>query len=189
MCGAMLCMAIPGAGLLSQLSPMMQEEGLAPQIAAFGVTGYAIGQVLGRIVAGFYLDRANPRIVGFAFTFFPAAGFLMLGLLDLSPWIAVFAVLLVGVQQGAEIDLFAWFTARRYGLVRYGRVYGWIIAMGWLGNASGIVAFGWLHDLWGSFAFSELVGAGLLAVGAVMIALVKTEPDETKLVDKMAAVG
>ncbi len=181
MCGAMLCMAIPGAGLISQLSPMVQEEGLSPQIAAFGVTGYAIGQVVGRIVAGYYLDRANPRVVGFAFTFVPAAGFLMLGLFDLSPWIAVFAVLLVGIQQGAEIDLFAWFTARRYGLARYGTVYGWIIAMGWLGNATGIVAFGWLHDFAGSYVVAELMGAGLLAIGAVMIALVRTEPDDSNV--------
>lgn len=181
MCGAMLCMAIPGAGLISQLSPMMQEEGLAPQIAAFGITGYAIGQVLGRIVAGYFLDRANPRVVGFVFTFVPAAGFLLLGLLDLTPWIAVFAVLLVGIQQGAEIDLFAWFTARRYGLARYGSVYGWIIAMGWIGNASGIVAFGWMHDYAGSYVVAELIGAGLLAMGAVMIALVKTEPDQAGL--------
>ncbi len=178
MCGAMLCMAIPGAGLISQMSPMVQEEGLSPQIAAFGVTGYAIGQVLGRIVAGYYLDRTNPRVVGFVFTFVPAAGFLMLGLFDLSPWIAVFAVLLVGIQQGAEIDLFAWFTARRYGLARYGTIYGWIIAMGWLGNASGIVAFGWLHDYAGNYVVAELMGAGLLAIGAVMIALVKTEPED-----------
>jgi MFS family permease len=178
MCGAMLCMAIPGSGLISQLSPMVQEEGLSPQIAAFGITGYAIGQVLGRIVAGYFLDRTNPRVVGFVFTFFPAAGFLMLGLFDLSPWLAVFAVLLVGVQQGAEIDLFAWFTARRFGLSRYGTVYGWIIAIGWIGNAAGIVAFGWMHDYAGSYVVAELMGAGLLALAAVMIAAVKTEPDD-----------
>ncbi len=175
LCAAMICMAIPGAGLISQISPIVQEEGIAAQVAAFGVTGYAIGQVSGRIIAGYFLDRANPRIVAFAFTFVPAIGFVLLAALNLPAWGAVVAVALVGVQQGAEIDLFAWFTARRFGIARYGTVYGWIIAAGWVGNAAGIVGFGWMHDATGNYQVAEAIAAGLLIAGAVLIAIVRLD--------------
>jgi MFS family permease len=174
--GSMICIAIPGAGLVSQISPLVQEEGIGPTMAALGVTGYAVGQVVGRIVAGWFLDRADPRRVAFLFTFVPALGFVMLAAADLPAWVAVVAVGLVGVQQGAEIDLFAYFTARRFGVARYGTIYGWIIAAAWVGNAAGIVGFGQLYDAFGNYQIAEAIAAGLLMLGAVLIAVVRINP-------------
>lgn len=180
---AMICMAIPGAGLVSQISPLVQEEGMSARAAALGVSAYAIGQVLGRIIAGWFLDRARPQLVGFIFTLVPAIGFIVLAAAVPPWWLVVIAVGLVGVQQGAEIDLFAYFTARRFGMARYGTIYGWIIAAGWAGNAAGIVTFGWLHDAQGNYVLAEAIAAALLAVGAVLIAMVRLNaPSHTPLV-------
>jgi MFS family permease len=170
---AMICMAVPGAGLLTQISPLVQEEGVAARTAAFGITAYALGQVAGRIIAGWFLDRANPRIVGFFFTMVPAIGLVMLAGFDLPSAAAIGAVALVGIQQGAEIDLFAYFTARRFGLAHYGAIYGWVIAAGWVGNAAGILLFGWLHDFAGNYSAAEAVGAVLMAIGAMTIFMVR----------------
>jgi predicted MFS family arabinose efflux permease len=171
--GSIICISIAGAGLISQMSPLLQEEGLSPVTAALGVTGYAVGQVGGRLIAGWFLDRANPQVVAFVFTFVPALGFLMLGQFALPAWAAIAAVAMVGVQHGAEIDLFAWFTARRFGFARYGTVYGWIIAASWIGNAVGIIGFGRLHDATASYAVAEQWAAGLLILGAVLLAAVR----------------
>lgn len=173
---SLFCVAIGGAGLVSQLSPLVQEEGIGAATAALGVTGYAVGQVIGRIVAGWFLDRSNPRRVAFFFTFLPAIGFVLLALLDLPVWAALFAVACIGIQQGAEIDLFAFFTARRFGIGRYGTVYGWIIAASWIGNAGGILTFGWLHDATGGYAVAEGVAAAMMVAGAILIAGVRTRP-------------
>lgn len=170
---SLFCVAVPGAGLISQLSPLVQEEGIGPAIAALGVSGYAVGQVIGRLIAGWYLDRSNPRAVAFFFTFVPAVGFVLLAAMQLPSWAAILCVALVGVQQGAEIDLFAWFTARRFGIARYGTVYGWIVAASWVGNAAGVVAFGWLHDAANSYVIAEWISAALLMAGAVLIAMVR----------------
>ncbi len=170
-----LGMAIAGAGLLSQLSPLAQEEGVSATAAAYGVTAFAIGQVTGRIVAGWFLDHAEPRRVAFIFTFFPALGFLALALFQLPLAAVVVAIGLIGIQQGAEIDLFAYFVARRFGLTNYGIVYGWIVSAGWMGNALGILLFGWLFVTRGSYALAELIGAAMLALAAVLIALVRLE--------------
>ncbi len=171
-----LLVAAPGAGLISQNAPMMREEGLTLQMAALGVSFYAIGQVAGRIIAGYFLDVGNPRLVAFAFTFLPAIGFAMLTGPALPHWAAIGAVALVGIQQGAEIDLFAWFTARRFGLAHYGRIYGWMIAAAWLGNAIGILGFGWSHDFTGSFRVAEIAAGIAMMCGAVLIALVSVTP-------------
>jgi MFS family permease len=171
--GSMLCMAVAGGGLVSQISPLVQDEGIPARLAAFGVTAYALGQLAGRIVAGWFLDRATPHIVAFVFTFVPAAGFVVLAAFDLPIGIAVAAIALVGIQQGAEIDLFAYFVSRRFGLERYGGVYGWIIAASWLGNASGILMFGWLFDASGGYALPEWVAAVLLVAAAFLIAAVR----------------
>lgn len=171
--GAMFAVSIPGAGLLNQLSPLVQEEGIGPAIAAFGVTGYALGQLTGRIVAGWFLDRVDPRKVAFFFTAVPALGFVFLAGLELPVWAAILCVAMVGVQQGAEIDLFAFFTARRFGLHRYGTVYGWLITALWVGNAVGISSFGTLHDLTGSFRLAETIAAALMIVGGILISRVR----------------
>jgi MFS family permease len=173
--GSILCMAIAGSGVLSQLSPLVQAEGISPQLAAYGVTAYAVGQLGGRLAAGWFLDHANPRHVAFLFTFVPAIGFLMLALLQLPLFAAVFAIGMIGVQQGAEIDLFAYFVARRFGVERYGSIYGWIVATSWIGNASGILLFGWVYVAQGSYVLAELIGAVLLAVAAILIALVRID--------------
>ncbi len=173
---AMICVAIPGAGLISTAAPLMEAEGISPITAAWAISAYAVGQIVGRIVAGWFLDHANPRIVAFFFTFVPAFGFIALWATDLPVWGALLAIGAVGVQQGAEIDLFAWFAARRFGLARYGTIYGGIIAAAWLGNAAGIVFFGQLHDATGDYATAELIGAIMLVAGAVLIALVRVEP-------------
>jgi MFS family permease len=170
---AMICMAIPGSGLVSQISPLVQEEGISAHSAAFGVSAYAVGQVTGRIVAGWFLDHANPRLVAFFFTFFPAAGFVILSALVPPLWLVIVAVGLVGVQQGAEIDLFAYFTSRRFGFERYGAIYGWIISASWIGNATGIVLFGWLHDARGNYGLAEAIAASLFVIAAILIASVR----------------
>jgi predicted MFS family arabinose efflux permease len=170
---AIVCMSIPGAGLVSQISPLVQEEGVSVRTAAVGVSAYAVGQVLGRVIAGWFLDRAKPQLVGFIFTLIPALGFVLLAATVPPWWLIIVAVGLVGVQQGAEIDLFAYFTARRFGMAQYGTIYGWIIAGAWIGNATGIVTFGWLHDAQGNYVLAEAIAAALLAVGAVLIAMVR----------------
>jgi MFS family permease len=129
--------------------------------------------VTGRIVAGWFLDRVDPKRVALFFTAVPAIGLVMLSAAQLPMIAAIAAAAMVGIQQGAEIDLFAYFTARRFGLVRYGSVYGWIVAFGWIGNAVGILGFGWIFVASGSYAIPEAIGAVLLLIGAVLLASVK----------------
>ncbi len=169
---AMICLANTGAGLISQMAPIAQEEGVGATEAAFAITAYATGQVAGRIVTGWFLDMANPQRVAFATTLIPSFGLVMLAGFDLSFVLTIVAIGVIGFQQGAEIDIFAYFTARRFGVARYGTVFGWIISAMWIGNTIGILSFGWLHDAYGSYVLAEWIAAALLIIGAILLALV-----------------
>ncbi len=170
---ALVAMSIAGGGFISQMSPVIQEEGISAPHAAFAVSAYAVGQIFGRILTGVALDNFPPRRVAFLFIFVPASGFLLLWSANHSFVLALIAAALIGIQHGAEIDIFAYFVARRFGMDRYGSVYGAILGMGWIGNALGIVGFGRLHDFAGSYDLPEFIGALSLAIGALLIASVK----------------
>jgi MFS family permease len=170
---SLICMAIPGAGFLSQMSPLLQEEGFSATTAALGISAYAAGQVSGRLVAGFALDRVAPQIVGLLFNAVPALGFVLLWLYQDVLGFALGAAALIGIQQGAEIDLFAYIVSRRFGMPRYGTIYGWLLGLGWVGNAVGVLSFGWTHDATGSYALIQIISAGLLVLGAVLFASVR----------------
>ena len=175
MAAAMLCLSAPGAGIISQMSPLVQDEGIGVRAAGAAVGAYALGQVGGRIVAGWFLDRANPRIVALVFTIIPAIGLLALGLFSLPLWTAIAAVGLVGIQHGSEIDFFAFFAARRFGIRRYGTIYGALIAVGWVGTPTGILLFGWLYTVNGSYAVAEIIAAVMLLGGGILLACVKID--------------
>jgi predicted MFS family arabinose efflux permease len=171
-----VCMAIPGAGFVSQLSPILQEEGLSATTAALGLSAYAVGQISGRLIGGVALDRLRPQLVGFLFTALPATGFFFLWAGQGSLTLALAAAILIGVQQGAEIDLFAYLIARRFGLARYSTIYGWLLGVGWIGNAAGVLLYGATHDRTGSYTGILLVSAWLLLLGAVLVSLVRLPP-------------
>jgi predicted MFS family arabinose efflux permease len=173
---SMLCINFPGSGMLSQMVPMMLEEGVAAGTAALGISAFAVGQVVGRLACGYLLDRANPQRVAFFFTLVPAVGCLLLWRMTGSPAVAFLAVAAIGVQQGAEIDLFAFFVSRRFGLARYGTVYGWIQVAAWTSTIVGVLSFGKVHDLTGSYALFQLAGGVAYLAGAILIAMVSLPP-------------
>lgn len=172
------CLNFPGAGMLSQMVPMLLEEGLTSTQAALGISAFAAGQVVGRLACGWLLDRSNPVQVGFWFTLVPAIGCLLLWGQEASTLVSLAAVTAVGVQQGAEIDLLGYFVARRFGLARYGAIYGWIQSVGWAGVIGGILAFGLVHDLTGNYALFQLGGVFAYIIGAFAILAIRLPPRE-----------
>jgi MFS family permease len=142
---------MPASGMLSQMAPMMLEEGLTSAQAAIGISAFAAGQFFGRLACGWMLDRVHPQRTAFFFTLIPAIGCVMLWQTQNYYAAALFAVAAIGVQQGAEIDLLAYFVARRFGLDRYGSIYGWVQVAGWTGTLCGVLLFGKIHDWTGSY--------------------------------------
>lgn len=173
MAGSLIIMGAAGSGFIGQMSPMIQEEGLSARTAAFALSAFAVGQVLGRLIGGWCLDRFDPRRIAILLNLFPASGFLLLWGFDRSGVAALAAACLIGFQQGSEHDIFAYFTARRFGIGNYGTVYGALIGLGWIGNATGLIGVGRLHDGFGNYALAQLLGASALAFGALLFVSIR----------------
>ena len=158
---------IPGAGVVAQLAPMLSDKGLAEETAALVMSVYASGLLLGRLLTGFSLDRLPAPLVAAPMTLIPAVGIMLLRAPTLSFAMAAAAVLMIGLQQGSEVDLLAYIVSRTFGVDHYGTIYGALGVAGAVSTAASFVFFGKVHDLTGSYDIALTVGAVAFCVGAV----------------------
>lgn len=156
------------AGAVSQMSPMIQDEGLSAGTAALAVSVYAAGQFVGKLGGGWLLDHFEPRRVSSLMILVPASGFAVLLAGDGMVLPVLAAVGMIGLLHGADIDIFAFFSARRFGIERYGAAFGAISAIGWVGTVCGILIFGSSFDRFGSYAPAQVLALILLGVGAML---------------------
>ena len=176
--GSLIMMSLATAGTVSQLAPMVQDEGLDAAVAALGLSFFAGGQFVGRLGGGWLLDRFEPRRVSFALTLAPAVGFIVLLTTANSVPAALLAAAIIGLQQGAELDIFAYFIGRRFAVARYGTIYGALVGLGWIGNVGGMFGMGLIHDQFGSYAPGQALGIVVLAISAALVLAVRLPPVE-----------
>jgi MFS family permease len=173
---ALFCVNVPGSGLLGQLSPMITDKGFSVAATGYVMSIYAFGLLSGRLATGFALDRLPPTLIAGVMTIVPAIGMTLLLIPTPSFAIAGLAVLMIGLQQGSEIDLIAYFVSRRFGVAHYGAIYGRVATFGAVGTAVGLALFGWVHTATGSYQVALIIGAAAFAAGAgafVMLGRVK----------------
>jgi predicted MFS family arabinose efflux permease len=175
---AIVAMGMATAGFIGQLSPMIQEEGFGPEIGALAVSVFAVGQFIGRLGGGWLLDKFRPQTVALVLTIGPGSGFLLLLFSDNMLWAAVLAAGMIGLQQGAELDLFAYFVARRFPIAQYGTIYGALNGVSWIGNGIGIGGVGLLHDRLGSYDVAQGFGMVALTLGALLVWAIRLPPRE-----------
>ena len=158
-----------GTGVMSQMAPLLTDGGLSPASAAWLLSVFAGAVMVARLAAGWAIDRYPSHIVAAVVTGTPALGcLLLLGAGSSTAWAAA-ALALIGVQQGAEIDLVGYLLARLFGLKHYASAYGaCVLALG-LSGAAGVYLFGALYDATGSYAEALALSAGGYALGAVML--------------------
>lgn len=157
-------------GAISQLVPMISEHGLSAATAALGLSAFAAGQFVGKLGGGWLLDRYEPRLMAALMTLIPGCGFLLLwqAQADMAAMVLV-ASAMIGALSGADIDIYAYFTARRFGLARYGTVFGALHGLGWLGTVGGIVLFSRIAHETGSYGPAQLIACGLLVTAALFL--------------------
>ncbi|MFM9863597.1 MAG: MFS transporter [Micropepsaceae bacterium] len=171
--GALVAVNIPGSGVVGQLAPMITDKGLSDTAAGVAMSTYAGGLLTGRLITGFALDRFAAPYVAAVMTCIPAIGTALLLIPDPSLALALFAVALIGLQQGSEIDLLAYFVSRTFGTKNYGSIYGAIATAGALSTATGLVLFGKVHDWTKTYDIALIVGTVAFVVGAMAFLAVK----------------
>jgi sugar phosphate permease len=158
---------IPGAGVVAQLAPLLGDKGFSDASAANAMSIYAGGVLLGRLIAGFSLDRLPTWVVAAVMTVIPAIGIVLLRGPSPSFWLAATAVAMIGLQQGSEVDLIGYIVSRSFGIAHYGAIYGTLGIGGAIATAMSFVFFGKVHDLTGSYDLALSVGAVAFCLGAI----------------------
>jgi MFS family permease len=167
---ALVAVNVPGSGVIGQLGPLITDKGLSEVASGAVMSFYAGGLLVGRVATGLALDRMSAVAVAAVMTSVPAAGMALLIGTEPSFAIAAFAVALIGLQQGSEIDLLAFFVSRGFGFAHYGAIYGAIAMAGAASSAVGIALFGKVHDWTGNYDAALVIGAACFAAGAASFA-------------------
>jgi MFS family permease len=157
-------------GTISNLIPLLHDNGmdLATAASVAGTIGMSV--IVGRVIAGFLIDRYWAPLVAFFVFCMPAVScWLLAGEVQSIP-LAVTAAALIGLAAGAEFDMISYLTSRYFGLKHYGKIYAWQFAAFSIGAGFSPPVFGRVFDLYGSYGPILLV-SGLLYVGGAVLLL------------------
>lgn len=152
----LLCLAsalnyAPVAMLMTQMVPLAVSKGLTSAEGVAAVSSIGLAALAGALLSGFLVDRFWAPIVAAILNLAPAIGCLFLLPEAVTPWIFYASVMLVGVGQGAEIDIVAYMAARYFGMRSYATIYGLSVLAIALGVAGAASAIGQLYDAFGNY--------------------------------------
>jgi MFS family permease len=154
-------------GSLVHVVPMLTDRGmsLSDAVAIISSSGFAL--IVGRLLAGWIIDRVFAPYVAIFFLVCPMAGLLILALqpVEVSPLVGV---LLLGLGIGGETDLLSYMVSRYFGLAKFGTIYGWIFTAALAGNAVGSSILGWAFQLTHSYSTTLIAYSLLLAVATAL---------------------
>jgi MFS family permease len=171
MVGAFCLAAFVINGTLVHVVPMLTDRGIPASLAVTAMTGAGLALIVGRLFAGWLMDRVFAPYIGVFFLLCPLAGLLLLGSGAAYPWPLVGTVLL-GLGIGAEIDLMSFLIGRYFGTRAFGALHGTMFSFVMLGQAGGSSVLGWVFQATGSYdaAFLGLMVL-LVAASALLLAL------------------
>lgn len=142
--------ALCASGCAVHVAPILIDKGFDPmQAATIGSSG-GVAILVGRLVAGYLLDRLGPLVVGcITCVCAAAAPQLLSGWVD--PRLAMLAPILFGLAIGAEGDLMPFTLRQIFGLNGYAEIYGRLFTLFSLGVLLGPLVMGAIFDRFGSY--------------------------------------
>ncbi len=164
--GLLVCSGVVTA-FVTNIVPLLQEQGHAASRAALAASVFGISVLVGRIAVGYLIDRYFAPWVGAALMFPAAAAVFCLAAFDPGIGFSVAVVFLAGLAAGAEVDLMAYLCSRYFGLREYGRIFAGLYIAFAIGPGVFVPVFGRARDVAGSYdpgLFGVAAGIGLFGV-------------------------
>jgi len=155
-------LGVTATSLVTQQAPLLQDAGWTVAETTRLASTFAFGLLFARIAVGYIIDHIfAPRVL----TTVSIGGAIACVLYAVQPDFGYVSALLIGCLLGAEFDVLAFLIKRYYGNLAYGRIYGVIFGVFYLGSGIGI---------WGLPKIRELSGNnydnGLYAAAAILLA-------------------
>jgi MFS family permease len=176
---AIFCITISALGLVPQLVGFSRDLGVpADQTATLSFV-FGIATLGGRFAFGYLFDRLFAPWV--AAGCFLLSGFGFVGLAISAAHSSggasnYIAVAVVGFGLAAEGDLIGYLTSRYFGLLAFGRIYGFLYVIFLLGIAIGPYAFGVGRDFFGSYTVVFSAAGGFAAIAALLMLALPAYP-------------
>jgi MFS family permease len=154
------CLAVIAInGTLTHLVALLTDRGIPVQAAVAALSAAGIALILGRVLAGWCLDRFWGPYVAIVCFAIPMVGIALFasGAGGVVPTVGA---VLCGIGIGAEVDLMAFFVSRYFGMKEYAKIYG--VMFGFFVFATGVapffsgLSFDWYHSYVPIFAVYEV---------------------------------
>lgn len=174
--GGMILVNLPQVFVSSQMVLVVQESGVSEMLAAWMISFYSIGVIVGRFGTGLALDRVSSRTVALATLAIPAIGYLVLYSSLTATWVLVGAVLIIGLAQGAEGDIGSFLVSRKFRMKNFSLLQSFVTASIGLGSAMGSLFMSFTLRRTESYDSFLMLAAVTTVAGAVLIYLAARAP-------------
>ncbi len=165
---AFFFVALAVAGVIAHIVPLLGDRGVPAQVATSAISAAGIALIVGRLLAGYLLDRYFGPYVALFFFIVPLLGVATIAF-TASPALALAATVMVGLGLGAEVDLIAFLLSRYFGMRSFGALYGYMFAAFMLASGLGPFVMGMSFSRLGSYQ-PALIGFMLaLAVASALM--------------------
>ncbi len=153
-------------GSLVHIVPLLTDRGISVGTAVSTVAAAGMALIVGRVIAGYIMDRVFAPYVALFFLGGPIIGLAILGWnLPINPLIGT---VLLGLGVGAEIDLMSFLITRYFGIRAFGALHGTMFSVFVLGNAAGASSLGWSFQLLKSYTPAFTVFECFLAAACML---------------------
>ena len=169
---------VPVVALLSQMKPLAVSKGLDAATAVGAVSVMGLAAASGALLSGVLVDRFWAPAIAFVLNVLPALGCLLLLQGQVPPAAFYGAVVLIGMGQGAEIDIVAFMIARYFGLRSYATIYGLSTLGIALGVSAGATLIGHAYDIFGDYNIALGVASASFALASVFYLAMGRYPAE-----------
>ena len=158
-----------GAALAVHFVPILRSFGYAPRVAAATAGAAGLAAILGRLVAGFLIDRLSGPLVG-ALSCGTAVLVAPVLLLSHRPAAGLTAAILLGLSVGSEMGVFSYLVSRYFDIRQYGLFFGTLNGVITFATGLGPLFGGLMFDKLGNYTGLLWISVPLFAVSTVLLA-------------------
>ena len=160
---------VAAIGIVPNLIPILTSFDISRTQAALIAGAAGLASIAGRLVTGALLDRFNPNIIAGVVVTLPIASCLLLLAVPGSIPIAFLAAVIIGVSLGSEVDVVAFMTARLFGTVAYGTIFGVISGLWAIATGFGPTLVNLSYDITGGYGLALQLAIPLFAVTSLLL--------------------
>lgn len=166
-----LCACISYATLI-HLVPMLGQKGIGTAAAAGVVSAAGAAAIVGRLTIGFVLDRLPVRIISICVFLLPLLTAMLLSRAGHDMTTALAAAVILGLANGAEIDIIAYITSRRFPHEMFASVYATGLSIIAVSASTGPLLASEMVERFGSYNPFLLAIVPVSLASAILVALI-----------------